>query len=297
MHITLTGGSGFVGQAMTAALTENGHHVTLIARSFKKHAPSDGYLQYLSADTTKEGPWQEEVAQADAVINLTGVNIFRYWTPGNKEKIYDSRIRTTRHIVNAMDSDRETILLNASAAGYYGDRKEDPLVESDSPGSDFLARVCVDWEHEAFQAASKNTRVVTMRFGVVLGKNGGALAKMALPFKFFLGGPMGSGRQWFPWIHMDDLIRGAFLALEDHGITGPVNFTAPHQVRQKEFAKALGHRLKRPAIMPLPAPVVRLFMGELGQAFLMSQRAAPKKLTDHGFTFTYPDLTSALKNC
>ena len=297
MHITLTGGSGFVGQAITAALIEKEHQVTVIARSSPKHAPSTGNLDHISADTTREGPWQESVAQSDGVINLTGLNIFRYWTPENKKNIYHSRILTTRNIVDAIEGDRKTILLNASAAGYYGDGEEDVLTEDAPPGNDFLAKVCVDWEREALQAASKNTRVVAMRFGVVLGKNGGALSKMAIPFKLFLGGPIGSGRQWFPWIHMDDLVGAALLALEDDRVEGPVNFTAPGQVRQKEFAQALGKALNRPAVMPFPSFAVRLLMGELGKAFLSSQRAVPKKLEGHDFTFSFPDLASALKQC
>jgi len=297
MNILLTGGTGFVGQALTASLLKNGHDIAAIGQSRSHLFILKENFRYISADTTKEGPWQEEANTADIIINLTGTNIFRYWTPGNKKKIYDSRVLTTRHLVNAISKEKNVTLINASAAGYYGDRKDDAITEEETPGNDFLAQVCVDWEKEAFRAEEKNARVVTMRFGVVLGKNGGALSKMVIPYHLYLGGPLGKGIQWFPWIHMDDLVRAVILVMDDQMAKGPVNFVSPSPVRQKDFAKALGKVLNKPALMPAPAPIIRMVMGELGKAFLSSQRVLPEKLSDYHFEFKFPELSSALEDC
>lgn len=294
MNILLTGGSGFVGQSLAASLLEAGHGVVSIGRSASHPFMARKNFSHLSADTTQRGPWQEEAAKAAVIINLTGTNIFRYWTRTNKQKIYESRILTTRHIVEAIQPGKPVTLLNASAAGFYGDRGDEPLTEEAIPGNDFLAQVCMDWEKEAFLARTKGSRAVAMRFGVVLGKKGGALAKMSLPYRFFMGGPLGSGNQWFPWIHMDDLIQGVHLAIQAGSLDGPVNFVSPASVRQKAFAKAMGQVLGKPSLMPVPAPLIRLLMGELGRAFLAGQRVYPEKLLKSGMTFRFPELMPAL---
>ncbi len=230
----------------------------------------------------------------DAAVNLAGFNIFRYWTDHAKTQIYDSRILTTRNLVEAMPADKGVTLCSTSAAGYYGNRGDEILQEDATQGGDFLAKVCIEWEKEALQANAKSIRVVTMRFGVVLGKGGGAMKKMIQPFKFFVGGPMGNGKHWFSWIHIDDLVSAILFILENPETKGPVNFSAPNPVRNKDFAKALGKAIKRPSFMSVPSFMIRLMMGELGTSLLNSQRLSPGKLTKYGFKFQHPNISSAL---
>jgi uncharacterized protein (TIGR01777 family) len=208
--------------------------------------------------------------------------------------IYDSRILTTRHIAASLEKGAEVVLCSTSAVGYYGTRGDDLLVETDPPGSDFLARVGIDWEKEALAAQEKGIRVVTPRFGVILGNGGGALAKMIPAFKSFAGGPVGTGRQWFPWIHMDDLVSAVRFCVDNASVSGPVNLTAPNPVRNRDLAAALGKALNRPAVMAVPAFMIRLSMGEMGSVLLASQRVVPDKLTRNGFVFKYPAMENAL---
>ena len=294
MKILITGGSGFVGRQLSAFLLQRGHRVTAVG--YRKHNDLVRHkdFDYIQADTSEPGTWQEAAGQADAVVNLAGQTIFKRWSRRYKQAIYDSRILTTRHVVDALPENRGVVLCSTSAVGYYGDRKDDLLTESEPPGSDFLARVGRDWEAEAFAAEKKNVRVVAARFGIVLGKNGGALAKMIPAFKSFAGGPIGTGRQWFPWIHMDDVTAAIGWVLENAPISGPVNFCAPHPVRNKKLAATLGKILHRPAVMPAPALMIRLALGEMASALLASQRAVPEILTRSGFVFQYPEIEPAL---
>jgi uncharacterized protein len=296
MKIFITGGSGFVGRHLSSLFLNKGHQVTATGTRSTQNHIVDEKFHYISADTTRTGDWQNSVKDADAVINLAGHSIFSLWTRSYKKQIYDSRILTTRNLVEALPENKNIIFCSTSAAGYYGDRSDDLLTENEPPGNDFLARVCRDWESEAFRAEEKGVRVITMRFGVVFGKNGGAIGKMITPFRFFLGGPLGSGQQWFPWIHISDLLSAILFVIENESIKGPLNFTASEPVRQKEFAKTLGKVLNRPAIMPAPAFIVRLIMGELGASLLASQRVIPRKLSEYGFKFRYPDIRSALRD-
>ncbi len=296
MKIFMTGGTGFVGMALSNILLDKGHEVIATGTSQNHTLSGQSNFTFISADTTQKGAWQESLSDINAVINLAGRNIFGLWTEDYKNQIYNSRILTTRHIVEALPENRNITFLSTSAAGYYGDQGDTVLDESGNPGHDFLAGVCMDWEKEAMAAKTKGARVVTMRFGVVLGHNGGALSKMAVPFRFFVGGPLGNGLQWFPWIHMTDLMNAVLFLLDTPGLDGPVNFTAPGSVRHKAFARALGTVLHRPSILPLPGVVIRLVMGELGKSFLNSQRVVPEKLTQADFTFTYPELLTALSD-
>ena len=295
MKILITGGSGFIGTNLSEYLLQNGHRVCAIARSDDPHRiRHDGY-RYISADTTQPGEWQEEVGEADAVVNLTGATIFHRWTTKYKKKIYNSRILTTRHVVASLPKDKNVTLCSASGAGYYGDRGDDPLTEDETIGQNFLADVSKDWENEAQQATTKGVRVAVMRFGVVLGKNGGALAKMIPAFKLFVGGPLGSGNQWFPWMHLEDLMAAILFILERQDVSGPFNFCAPNPVQYRELAKTLGKVLGRPSFMPAPAFMIRLAMGEFGEVFLSSQRMLPDRLLKAGFSFQYPDLRGAIQ--
>ncbi len=294
MNIFITGGSGFVGTDLSRYLLREGHSVIAVGRSPGHKLDGNENFQYISADTTKKGVWQNALGQVDAVVNLAGINILRLWTDSYKTQIYDSRILTTRNLVEAMPADKGVTLCSTSAAGYYGNRGDEILKEDARPGDDFLAKVCIDWEKKAYQAEAKGIRVVTMRFGVVLGKSGGPIKKMLPAFKFFVGGPMGNGKHWFPWIHMDDLISAILFILENREIKGPVNFCASEPVRNIDFAKALGNALNRPSFMTAPAFMIRLIMGELGASLLNSQRLSSDKLTRHGFKFQHPDINSAL---
>ncbi|WP_321491421.1 TIGR01777 family oxidoreductase [uncultured Desulfobacter sp.] len=292
--VLITGASGFVGQTLSQRFLEKGWQVFGIGTS-PHHPLSDthDHFSWTSADTSLPGTWQDLVAKSDVIVNLAGRNIFKPWTAAYKKAIYDSRIQTTKHLVDAMPSTFHGQLLNASAAGFYGDRGDTPLTETESYGTGFLARVCRDWEEQAQRASSKGAKVAVMRFGVVLG-SGGALTVMAKAFRMFAGGPLGSGKQWFPWIHLDDLIRGIFF-LAEHNAQGIYNFTGPVPIRQKDFAKELGRVLYRPAFMPAPALFIRLFMGQLGDSFLCSQKSLPAALEIAGFRFEYDTAGRALE--
>ncbi len=293
MKFLITGGTGFVGSFLTQQLLNSGHDVTVIGRAPAPVGHTDRFCA-ISADTTRRGPWQHALKDADAVINLAGMSIFKRWTPAYKRQIYDSRILTTRHVVEAMTGDRPQILISTSAVGYYGSRGDDILTESEPCGRDFLSLVGKDWEHAAFEAEKKNIRVAAARFGVVLGKSGGALKQMITPFKFFAGGPMGSGRQWFSWIHIADLLSGLMFMLENEKIQGPVNLCSPAPVTSGDLARILGSVLGRPAFIPAPSMALRLMLGEFADTLLASQRAIPEKLLASGFVFRFPELKDAL---
>jgi len=295
MKILITGGSGFIGSNLSEYLLSRGHQVSAVGRSADQHRIRHVDYRYIAADTTRPGEWQKEVEEAQAVVNLTGATIFKRWTANYKKTIYDSRILTTRHIVAALPEGKSVTLCGASGAGYYGSRGDDILKEDESVGHDFLAGVSRDWEKESLQAAAKGVRVAVMRFGVVFGKNGGALAKMIPAFKMFVGGSMGSGSQWFPWIHLEDLMAAILFIFEHQDVSGPLNFCAPNPVRYRELAKTLGEVLGRPSFMPAPAFMIRLAMGEFGDVFLGSQRTIPDRLLQYGFEFKYPDVKGAIQ--
>ncbi|MFP4039286.1 MAG: TIGR01777 family oxidoreductase [Desulfosudaceae bacterium] len=294
MKILMTGSSGFVGGALSTMLLEQGHTVTGLGLGRSPGSIEHENFDFIPADTSQPGDWQEAVKKTEAIINLAGANIFKRWNKKYKEIIYDSRVLTTRNLVEALPDDRPVVFCSTSAAGYYGHRGDHQLDESSPPGDDFLARVCRDWEKEAFAAEAKGARVVTTRFGVVLDKKGGALAKMLPVYRLGLGGKIGSGRQWFPWIHLTDLVAATRFVLFNENIRGPVNFCAPRPVRNRDFSKSLGAALNRPAVLAVPSLAMKLAAGELGSLVLNSQRSVPTKLLSHDFTFRYPDIDSAL---
>lgn len=294
MKILITGASGFVGTHLCRDLIDRGHHVTGVARHGPAQMGRTERFRFVAADTTQPGNWQEELRQADAVINLAGRSIFGRWTEAVKQEIRDSRILTTRRVVDALPPGKPVVLVSASGVGFYGEGGEAPLTEASPSGEDFLARLSIDWEAAALRAAAGGARVALTRLGVVLGPGGGAMVQMLTAFKSFVGGPIGSGRQWFPWIHIDDLAAAMAFIIEAPGLGGPVNLCAPNPVRNRELARALGKALNRPAVVATPAFMLRLALGEFAGVLLGSQRALPGKLEAHGFRFRHPDIQSAV---
>jgi uncharacterized protein len=294
MKVFITGGTGFVGSQLSNHLLQQGHHVTSVARSSNQNRIHHHNFTYISADTTKPGKWQEHVQDCEIAFNLAGKSIFTIWTPNAKKQMYDSRILTTRHLVDALSAN--ATLISTSAVGYYGERGDDILTEDAPPGNDFLSNLSKDWESEAFEAMKKGIRVAITRFGIVLGKNGGAMEKMIPAFKAFLGGSLGDGKQWFSWIHIDDIVHASMFIMEHTEVEGIFNFTSPEPIRNIEFAKSLGSVLNRPVIMRAPAFLIQLFAGEFGETLLSSCRAVPEKLIKDGYEFKYPGVHDALKD-
>ncbi|MBI5897077.1 MAG: TIGR01777 family protein [Desulfobacterales bacterium] len=296
MNVLITGGTGFVGRHLADRFLGQGHAVTLLgSRSGNEKICSRG-CRTLQADTTQPGDWQQAAADADLIVNLAGRTIFQRWSESYKQQMHASRIRTTQNLVDALPGNRPVVLISTSAVGYYGDGQDTVLSETAPGGDDFLSRLCVDWEHVALGAVAKGARVVLARFGIVLSADGGALAKMLPGFRLFAGGPLGSGRQWFPWIHMADLLAAIDFLAGRGDLSGAFNLCSPHPVRNRELAQTLGRTLGRPAILPAPALALRLFMGEMAGVLLAGQRAVPERLMAAGFQFQYPRLDRALSD-
>ena len=291
MKILAFGATGFVGAHLVPHLLERGHEVTVAARSGR--ARFQAPVRVVKADPTAPGPWQNLVAEHDAVVNLAGTPITTRWNEAGKKSILESRTSSTRHIVDALSHTADKVFLCANAVGFYGDGGDTVLTESSPRGTGFLADVAAAWQDEALRARNFGHRVVMPRISVVLG-NGGALAKMRLPFSLGLGGRLGSGRQWFSWVHIDDLTRIMSFLLETPEASGPFNACSPRPVTNAEFTAALGRALKRPAFLPVPAPALRLVMGEAATMLLTGQRCAPAALHALGFGFAHADLDEAL---
>ena len=279
MNVAITGASGMIGKRLRQRVVEAGQMALPISR-----AAGDSALA-------------EILASADAIVHLAGEPVAQRWTDSAKKRIHDSRVEGTRHLVNAMSaqSHRPRVLVCASAVGYYGSRGDQILTEASSPGADFLARVVVGWEEAAQLAESLDMRVIRLRFGMVLG-HGGALAKMLPPFRFGVGGRLGSGHQWMAWIHIDDAVNLILFALNYAAVRGAVNATAPHPVTNEEFTGRLALELHRPAILPVPGFALKLAFGEMSDMVLASQRVLPTVAKSAGFRFQYPDLQTALGN-
>ncbi|WP_369943035.1 TIGR01777 family oxidoreductase [Xanthomonas medicagonis] len=291
MHVLVTGGTGFIGRALCPALLQAGHRVSVLTRDTARAArsvPGAQPLQDLS-----------EAAPADAVINLAGEPLSdRRWDETRKRRFRTSRLGTTRALLDWIAqfdaAQRPRCLLSGSAIGYYGDRGSDLLDERSAAGADFAAQLCRDWEAEALQAQALGVRTSLVRTGVVLDGDGGALARMLLPFRLGLGGRMGDGRQWMSWIHRDDHV-GLLLWLLQHGGEGAYNATAPAPATNADFAAQLGHVLHRPALLPAPAAALRLAFGEMADLLLGSQRVVPARAQQEGYVFRYRELEPALR--
>ncbi|HWR96960.1 MAG TPA: TIGR01777 family oxidoreductase [Candidatus Methanoperedens sp.] len=295
MKVFIVGGTGFVGVNLAQRLRARGDEVTVLGLSPARPRGLDAAVPVVAGDARTPGAWQERIAGHDVVINLAGASIFTRWTAAAKKVIWESRILATRNVVDALPASGVT-LVSTSAVGYYGFHGDEELGEDDGPGGDFLARLCVEWEREAKRAAQRGARVVITRFGIVLGPGGGVLGMMAPLFRRYLGGRLGTGRQWFSWIHVEDLFAALLHVTGRPGSAGVYNFAAPGPATNRVLTGELARVLRRPALLPAPAFAVRLVLGEFGNVVLEGQRVLPRRLLAEGFRFTYPTLASALDN-
>lgn len=299
MKVVIGGANGLLGQRLVRALRARGDEVVALVRRAGGGAPWALGARLVEWDGRGQGAWAREVDGAQALVNLAGANVGgQRWNDAYKRLILESRVASTRACVEALRAAKAhpQAFLNASAVGYYGDRGDEELDESAAPGQDFLAGVCTAWEAEATEADALGVRTVLLRTGVVLAPpgDGGALRRMVPVFKAFAGGPLGTGRQWFPWIHVDDEVAMILFALDHPGASGPFNLCAPKPVTMGDFARALGRALHRPALAPVPAFALRLAVGEFAEVLLGGQRTLPTKARQLGFQFKFPDLSDAL---
>ncbi len=300
MNIVISGGTGFIGVRLCDTLSKAGHTVRVLSRNPHREKKSTDQLQYIYWDPSNPVGLQPVIEEADAVVNLAGESIgTKRWTPARKKQILESRLQSTFALVSAITTagKKPSVMVSTSAIGIYDHTKEAVYDESSETGSDFLAEVCTMWEREARKAEQENVRVTIVRFGIVLGKSGGALQRMLLPFKLFAGGPLGSGKQWMQWIHIDDVVGIIRFALENENVSGVLNATSPNQVTNKEFSKVLGKVLRRPSFMPAPAFALRIMLGEMADTLLLNgQQVLPERTRELGYSFQYTDLEPALRN-
>ena len=299
MRVVIAGGSGFLGLPLAQRLSAEGHDVLILTRR-RDFMAGDGRVRAITWTPHGDaGGWASEIDGAGAVVNLAGESIgAQRWTAGRKQRILESRLLATRSMVAAIRRAAvpPSVLVNGSAVGYYGPHGDEIVTEETRAGADFLAHVCVQWEAEAERASSDRTRVVCMRTGLVLETSGGALPRMLPPFRLGVGGPLGTGHQYWPWIHRDDWMALVRWTIQSPSVSGPVNATAPQPVTNQEFAAALGRAIRRPALLPMPAFALRLILGEMADGLLLSgQRAVPQRAERGGFTFRYAHVDEALQ--
>jgi len=299
MRIILAGCTGFIGSRLVERLVHEEYHVVLLTRNPKKVSfTKSSFLEVVAWDGRTQGDWSSRVNGADAVINLSGESVAaKRWTSSQKVKLTSSRIESTQALVEAIKqaAKKPQVLINASASGYYGSVDEALVTEEHPKGAGFLSDLCLKWERTARQAETVGCRVCLLRIGVVLGKGGGVLQKFILPFKLFMGGPLGSGKQWFPWVHRDDVVGIAIFLLKNEMIQGPVNVVSPQPARMHDFCKTLGSVMHRPSWAPVPTFVLKILLGEMADIAVTGQKVLPKKLTEQGFVFRYPELKKALR--
>ncbi|UCE97100.1 MAG: TIGR01777 family oxidoreductase [Dehalococcoidia bacterium] len=298
MRVVITGGTGFIGSKLTDRLLSVGQKVVALGRQVSQ-ASKNPDLKYVQCDTTLPGEWQDEIKQADVVVNLAGASIFQRWTPKVKEIIISSRIKTTENVVSAIgdQKDQAITLLSVDGVGYYGFHDDELIDESVPPGSDFLAQLGIRWESAAKLAEEFGARVVICRFGVVMGKNGGALQQLTRIAKLGMGCQLGDGNQWFTWIHQDDLADILEYLIGNNSISGPVNVAAPNPVRNKELMQSIRRALKVPLLLPrVPGFMIRPIAGEFADVLLKGQRVIPMVLQENNYKFKYPSIEKALES-
>ena len=296
MKVAITGATGFVGSRLVEQLQAQGHQPLILTRNLDAALKTFPNLEVVAYTPTESGPWQDVISGCDAVVNLAGEPIAESrWTAKQKQKILNSRQLSTQKLVEAIAkaSLKPTVLVNASAIGFYGTSETATFDENSASGSDFLAEICQKWEAQAQKVKDVGVRLVILRFGIVLGE-GGALAKMIPAFKLFAGGPMGTGKQWFSWIHRDDLVNLIIEALTRSDIEGVLNATAPNPVRMSELCQTLGEVLNRPSWLPVPGFALEALLGEGAQVVLEGQQVLPKRTISYGFNYQYPTLKPAL---
>lgn len=295
MRIAITGGTGFVGQALIKNLLELGHEIFVLTRRPHQFEAAERitYVGWLAEGSEP----LRELEQIDIVINLAGESINTRWTETGKRKILASRLEATEAVISLLKGlkQKPKALINASAIGYYGTSLTDTFTEeTGTAGHDFLAETVRQWEEKAKEATELGIRTCYCRFGIILDKSKGALPPMALPYKFFVGGTVGSGEQWMSWIHIDDVINALLFVIEHHSISGPVNFTSPKPVRMKTLGQTIGRALRRPHWMPAPAFALKMLLGEMSLLVLEGQRVIPENLQKHGYQFQYTQIDEAL---
>lgn len=296
MKIVISGGTGFLGKPLVAHLAGKGHDIVVLSRGGMSAPRGSRAVPWQPDGST--GPWAQEIDGADGVINLAGAGIAdKRWSAARKEFLRSSRVLSTRSLVAAVRAAtrKPSAFIQGSAVGFYGVGGDQIVDESFPPGDDFLGQMAMAWEAEARPVESLGVRLVIIRTGVVLARDGGALSKLMRSFQFFVGGPVASGRQYLSWVHRDDWIALVDWALESPAVSGPVNAAAPQPVTNAEFSKALGRALRRPSWLPVPAFALRLLVGEMaGPMLIGGQRVVPKRATELGFTFKYPDVDGAM---
>ncbi len=297
MRVIVTGGTGFIGSKLCENLVAKGHEVVLFTRDASR-SRDQVHPKVRVVSWAPGAAWESWVDGAGGIVNLAGESIAQRWTAAAKLRIVASRVDAAARLSAAIEKAavKPSVLVNAAAVGYYGSHGDEILDEDSPPGTDFLATTCVAWEEAAKKIEAQGVRVVMIRAGVVLGGDGGALAKMLPPFKAFAGGPIGSGEQWMSWIHVGDLVALFVFAIENADARGPINGTAPNPVTMKEFAKALGRALHRPSLFPAPAAAVRLLLGEMATVVLEGQRVVPRKAEALGFKFRFTEVGAALQD-
>jgi uncharacterized protein (TIGR01777 family) len=301
MRVAVTGATGMIGATLVRALVARGDEVTALSRNAEQASAALGVPAETWADPKAEPPPLDALRGHDGVVHLLGEVIAQRWSDEVKREIRESRVLSARNLVDALGElepeERPRVLVSGSGAGWYGHRGDERLDESAPvPGDDFLAQLCVDWEAEARRAEALGVRVVLNRTGVVLSESGGALEKMLPFFKAGIGGPVAGGRQYVPWVHVDDVVGATIFALEHDEVSGPVNVTAPEPVTNRELSKALGRVLRRPAFAPVPALAVKTLYGEMAEIVITGQRAVPGQLTELGYVFSQPELEPALRD-
>lgn len=298
--IIITGATGSIGQKLTKKLTERGYNIVVFTRNRDNaQRKLSNVYKVVQWDYNHFQEWVNELDNAAAVIHLAGANLgAKRWTAEYKRQIYDSRIISTRNLVEAIKSleQKPKAFICASAVGYYGDRADEILKEDSTKGNDFLTKLCCDWENEAKQVEQLGVRRVSVRTGLVLMKDEGVIKQLLFPFKFFLGGSLGNGKQWFPWIHIDDIVGIYLQSIENINLNGVVNAASPGIVRMKEFAKTFGSILKRPSFFPIPKFAIKIVAGEFGEYAVMSQRVSVEKILNAGYKFKFEKIGEALKD-
>ncbi len=299
MRVIISGGSGLIGSALGKALTAEKHEVIFLSRNPGKVKDAPAGIQLRKWDGESAAGWQDLATGDYAIINLAGETIAQRWSKENKRAIRQSRVNAGKAIMDLVNAAevKPRVLIQSSAVGYYGTKTGDAQVtESFSPGDDFLAKVCFDWEISTAPASKLGVRRPILRTGIVLSTEGGALPQQLLPFKLFVGGPVGSGNQWYPWIHLDDEVRAIQFLLANDKADGPFNLTAPNPVTNKEFGKLIGEAMGRPSVMPAPGFAMKALFGDMSLLLLEGQRAVPQKLLELGFKFKFETAQAALRD-